>query len=488
MEVFLVKNNNKSWLGERWPVLLIAAQPLLDTLAYFTQSKAGTAAGYIRLAVMLALPLYVLLTTARKKRFFLGLAVIGVFCALHALNCWRVGYLSARYDLAYLARVAQMPLLCLSFLWLMEEEQTRLHAWRGILAAALIMALSVPLARLTGTGNVTYGEGLGYSGWVIDDNRCANSILLVTLSAFGVWYAVKTRRKWLSVLIPLAVAALFLTNGTKACYFSLFGIFAAFSGYLALSALLGKEKLNKLLLIVLVLLMIFAVVIYPYTPRYKVSRNLAKQDTTGEIEATLLAKGIDITNMSFEERFNDPTVKEVFTTYYWKYLGSLPDLIDRFGMDRVLRQYQMSTNVAKLIDTRVMKLNYAAMIWSEETDTLTKLVGVEATRVGPAGQIPNGQYDMENDWPAVFYYYGYLGTALYCGFVLYFVLRILRSLRADFKGSLTAENFTLALVLALQLGLAQFSGALVRRPNVSIYFALVLALIWYQTGRKEKAA
>ena len=46
----------------------------------------------------------------------------------------------------------------------------------------------------------------------------------------------------------------------------------------------------------------------------------------------------------------------------------------------------------------------------------------------------------------------------------------------------------LALVLALQAGLAQFSGALVRRPNVSVYFALVLALIWYQTGRKEKAA
>ena len=46
----------------------------------------------------------------------------------------------------------------------------------------------------------------------------------------------------------------------------------------------------------------------------------------------------------------------------------------------------------------------------------------------------------------------------------------------------------LALVLALQAGLAQFSGALVRRPNVSIYFALVLALIWYQTRKKEELA
>ena len=229
--------------------------------------------------------------------------------------------------------------------------------------------------------------------------------------------------------------------------------------------------------------MVFAVVIYPWTPRCRVDQHLAGKNTSGEIEATLLEKGIDITDMSFEERFENPVVREVFEHYYWKYLGALYNLGDRFGMDRVLRHYRMSTDVAKLIDTRVIKLSYAALIWAEETDSLTKLVGFEAAIVGT-----DGQYDMENDWPAVFYYYGYLGFALYVGFALWFVLRILRSLKENFKGSLTAENFTLALVLALQAGLAQFSGALVRRPNVSIYFALVLALIWYQTRKKEKTA
>lgn len=476
-------NKGKTWLREHWLVLLIAAQPLLDTLAYFTQNKAGTVSGYIRLAVLLALPVFVLLTTERKKPFFLGLVVIGAFCALHVLNGFRVGYLNPAYDVAYLVRVIQTPVLCLCFLWLLQGEQTRRQAFRGILIAALIMAVSVPLAWLTGTGNVTYGEGLGYSGWVIDDNRCANSILLVTLSTFATGCAVKTERKWLSVLIPVAVSALFLTNGTKACYFSLFVIFAAYAGYLLAEKLLLKKRLNQLLLIVLVLLMIFAVVVYPYTPRCRVNQQLAGQDTTGEIEATLLEKGIDITDMSFEERYADPVVREVFEHYYWKYLGALPDLIDRFGMDKVLRHYRMTTNVPRLIDTRVIKLSYAHLIWTEETDSLTKLVGFETTQVGT-----DGRYDMENDWPAVFYYYGYLGFALYVGFVLWFVLRILRSLRADLRGSLTAENFALALCLGLQLGLAQFSGALVRRPNVSIYFALVLALIWYQTRKKEQTA
>ena len=341
----------------------------------------------------------------------------------------------------------------------------------------------IVLAWITGTGNVTYGEGLGYSGWVIDDNRCANSILLVTLSSFAVGYALKTERRWLSVLIPLVVVTLFLTNGTKACYYGIFGIFGAYAAFLLGEKLLLKRPLKRGMLILLVGLMVFSVVIFPWTPRYRVDQHLAKSHSAGEIEATLLEKGIDVTKMSFEERYADPVVKEVFAHYYWQYLGSLPDLIDRFGMDKVLIQYRMTTDVGRLTDTRVMERSYAALIWKEETDTLTKFVGFETSRVDT-----EGDYDMENDWPAVFYYYGYLGFALYVGFILYFVLRILRTLLRDFTGSFTALNFALALTLALQLGLAQFSGALVRRPNVSIYLALILALIWYQTRGKEAEA
>ena len=478
-----MENTKKSWLGERWLVLLMAAQPLLDTMAYFTQNKNGTVAGYIRLGLLLLLPLIVLVKAERKKPWLLGYGLIGAFCLLHVLNGFRVGYRNPAYDAAYMVRVAQTPVLALSFIWYLRRQEARGQAWRGVWIAALIMALSVPAAFLSGTGNVTYGEGLGYSGWVIDDNRCANSILLVTLAAFAMGLAVQTRKGWLSALIPPAVTALFLTNGTKACYFSLFVIFGGFAVFLLAEKLLLKKPLKKLLLLLLVFLMIFAVVIYPWTPRCRVNQELAKKNTQGEIEATLLEKGIDVTKMSFEERYNDPVVREVFEHYYWQYLGALPDLIDRFGMDRGLRLYRMTTDVGKLIDTRVMERSYARLIWQVETDGLTKLVGFEAAQVGT-----DGRYDMENDWPALFFYYGYVGFALYVGFVLLFALRILRKLRQDFRGSCTAGNFTLAMALALQLGLAQFSGALIRRPNVSIYFALILALIWYQTGKGEEQA
>ena len=122
-------SKNNSWLGERWLLLLIAAQPLLDTLAYFTQNQNGTAAGYIRLAVMLALPLWVLLKAERKGPYLLGFAVIGAFCVLHVLNGFRVGYRNPVYDAVYMARVIQAPVLALSFIFLQRSWASLIYPW-----------------------------------------------------------------------------------------------------------------------------------------------------------------------------------------------------------------------------------------------------------------------------------------------------------------------------------------------------------------------
>ena len=232
-------------------------------------------------------------------------------------------------------------------------------------------------------------------------------------------------------------------------------------------------------MLVLTLLMILGVVIYPYTPRCKVSAAIAKTAASGEIEATLAEMGYDVDSMSFEERFNTPEVKEVFEYYYYRYfIGVLPDIFDRFGMDKILTYFRMTTDTARLIDTREIKIAYAALLWNE-CDGLTHWLGFEVSQLGF-----DGTHDLENDWPALYFYYGYLGLALYVGFVLFFLWRVLRQLRRDFRGSFTYENFALLLGLGLQLGLAQFSGALLRRPNVNIYLALILALIAWATRER----
>lgn len=475
-------NTKSNWFSAHWLTLLIAAQPLLDALAFWTANESGTVAGYIRLGILLLLPLWLLVRGPERGKLLLSLGVMGLYSLLHILNCARVGYLSPVYDIAYLVRVLQMPVLAVCLAILIRDESTKAQAWRGVLIAAGLTLALLLLARATGTGRYTYPEGFGYSGWVIDDNRCAHSILLVTLSGFALCAALQSRLVWLHVAVPALLTALLLTNGTKGCYAALYGLFFGFAAFLLFEKLALRRQLKRAALLSLAALMLFAALIYPYTPRAKMSEVIAKVGMPGEIETACLEKGWDITTMSPEERFANEEVREIFIHYYYLYLGVLPDLFDRFGEERVLKHYKMTTDVERLIDVRLMERSYAAMIW-EDSDLLTKLLGFEATQVGT-----DGIYDMENDWPALFYYYGPVGLGLYVLLLLAIVLRIPGALRRDWSGTLSEENLALLLVLGLQLGLAQFSGAILRRPNVSIYLALVLALIVFQTRREEKGA
>ena len=458
--------------------LLFALQPCLDALAFWTRNDSATPAGYIRLLLLVLLPLITFFTSKRKKPLIVFYTITGLFCLLHILNSYRTGYISPVYDIRYLASVVQMPVFAVCFFVMIQNEETKRAALLGVLSAAILTLLFYLLARVTNSGNVTYGEGLGYSGWVIDENRNANSTIFVILSCFCVFFALISKKNKIIFTVAFLVDLVFLCNGTKGCYFSIFAIFLMFAAYLMYQKIILKQGGNKIAILILVLLSLLSALIYPWTPRYKVTeaqRNTAR-GTQGEIEASCLEKGIDITNLSAQERFENPVVKEVFEHYYWKYLGVKPDLIDRFGMDRVLMQYRMSTNVSKLIDARVMERNYADMVF-QDSDNLTKLFGFEASEMGF-----DGVYDLENDWHAIFYYYGYLGFVLYVGFILSILTFVIKLIIQKMHGMITLELFAYLLVLFLVLGLAHFSGATLRRPNVSIWLSLILALLFYYAG------
>ena len=74
--------------------------------------------------------------------------------------------------------------------------------------------------------------------------------------------------------------------------------------------------------------------------------------------------------------------------------------------------------------------------------------------------------------------------------ILAYMWLILKRVVQDFRGTVTLENFFLLLLFFLHIGLAQFSGSVIRRPNVSIYMSLAMALICYKTTacplRKER--
>ena len=156
----------------------------------------------------------------------------------------------------------------------------------------------------------------------------------------------------------------------------------------------------------------------------------------------------------------------------------MPNMFERFTVDEIMAEYGFTTDAQTLINVRQQKSAYASLMW-KHSDALTHLFGIDVSDIWLTGSC-----DLENDWPAIFYYYGYLGFGAYLAFVAYFALLIIRRLFKNFKTAFTTDNFILLITFMLFVGLAQFSGSVLRRPNVSFYMALVLGLIYYQTRVK----
>lgn len=476
-------NNNArtAFVRNHWLMALIVMQPLLDIIAFWTKNPDGTLAGYVRLLIMVCLPLYLLFTLrgSERKSFIFWMLGIGLVCALHIANTIRTGPVSLGFDISYTAKVAQMPILAVCFMYSIKNDQTRNQAYWGLFFAAGITAAALGLSVLTGTANCTYGEGLGVSGWVIDDNRCANSIILVTLAAFSIFCAVKSDKPFVNIAVPVIAAVVLIANGTMTCYMSIFAIFIGFAVFLLLEKKIRGCNLNRLAVIALVAVAIASAAAYPLTPKYKIKQTQSDfaELTQDDFNDELGALGYDLDSMSNEEKLSNPEIHTALEDYYWKCLWIItPNMFERFDIDEIMLKYDLTTDAATLIDTRTIKNAYASLMW-DHSDTLTKLFGIDVSDIWLTGGM-----DLENDWPAIRYYYGYVGFAAYAAFILYFVYLIIRRLCRDFKGSFTADNFILLVTFALLIGLAQYSGAVLRRPNVSIYLALVLGLIHYQTA------
>ncbi len=476
-------NNNArtAFVRNHWLMALIVMQPLLDIIAFWTKNPDGTLAGYVRLLIMVCLPLYLLFTLrgSERKSFIFWMLGIGLVCALHIANTIRTGPVSLGFDISYTAKVAQMPILAVCFMYSIKNDQTRNQAYWGLFFAAGITAAALGLSVLTGTANCTYGEGLGVSGWVIDDNRCANSIILVTLAAFSIFCAVKSDKPFVNIAVPVIAAVVLIANGTMTCYMSIFVIFIGFAVFLLLEKKIRGCNLNRLAVIALVAVAIASAAAYPLTPKYKIKQTQSDfaELTQDDFNDELGELGYDLDSMSNEEKLSNPEIHTALEDYYWKCLWIItPNMFERFDIDEIMLKYDLTTDAATLIDTRTIKNAYASLMW-DHSDTLTKLFGIDVSDIWLTGGM-----DLENDWPAIRYYYGYVGFAAYAAFILYFVYLIIRRLCRDFKGSFTADNFILLVTFALLIGLAQYSGAVLRRPNVSIYLALVLGLIHYQTA------
>ena len=149
-----------------------------------------------------------------------------------------------------------------------------------------------------------------------------------------------------------------------------------------------------------------------------------------------------------------------------------PKLVERFGLERVIEKYDYSIAISDLVSNRELKVNYGLLVMDEK-NLLSHLLGFEYVDYVYDEEV----FAPENDFPAIYFSYGYVGLGMYIAFILYFVIVALRSVISE-KGKISLEKGMLGTALVLTIGSAQLSGNVLCRPNVSIYLSVMLAYLF----------
>lgn len=435
--------------------LVLISQPLLDILAYFQEGSAVSIAGYVRLVYTISIPLYTLIVLKDKKKFLTIMCVIGIFGVLHVANGFRVGYISLFADVKYMLLVLHMPILLFSFLHLYNKEDNIKQVINALKINSMVIFVVFFATYFLKSGKYTYEVyEQGWTGWYAIPN--AQSIIMVSLLPFIVFFLMKYCKKTFPIPM-LAVIFMYIENGTKSAFYGIVLILIGYFCFILFEFFVKKEgKVPLYTLSMLLLLVSFAIFAYNYSPRMflDIDEETAREEEQLELEE--------------EEEEEDKKI------VYAKYLDK--ELVARFGKARVLEAYGEEISSYTLADMRLKKRIYGKLVW-EESDILTKMVGYEYSQM----QYKDENFDLENDPHAIFYYYGYIGAGMYICMLVYFALRLLKTLIKSFKESINLFNFSILITWGLQLGLAVYTGYVLRRPNVSIYLMAIMLLLYCRT-------
>lgn len=458
---------------------LLAVQPLLDVLSYFMGQVGGTwLTTTLRMIMLAAVCLYGFAITDNRRAYYVMYGVVAGFWLLHIVNSLRVGYQDPVGDAAEFLKLVQFPLWTLSFVTFFRQRNNLDYRVVGMLAANFgIILLVIALSYVVGHPVYTYDYPdrnvfIGILGWFGVANS-QSSILTLLVPPVLLW-GLRSRRLWQFCLCCLFGFGLLYFTGTRLTYYGAILIACAF-----LVLLLFRRQ--QLLFCIPLLVALVALVAFrgmsPMVERqaltadsYSIYQEKA-DEILGEDKDYVYKEGEEIPSEILEK------ITRVYTEVYDKpglYNATLlEDLIDEFGLEAVMEQYDYATDPQTLYNSRVKKLTAMEMVWQDQ-DFLTKLVGMEYAQCHVGSHI----YDPENDLPALLYYYGYLGVGLYGIFLLYFVVICVKGLLVDWRQVLCIEFGVPAMVFAMMLAGAQFSGQVLRKPSVTVYGSVAAALLY----------
>ena len=475
---------------------LLLLQPILDIISYWASEFNFTAVTTLaRFAMFAAVMLYAFIISDRKRVYIIFAAVLGAYWIAHMIACIKSagGYVSPVTDMNNFLRTVHMPLFALAFITCFRKsDKVPKYVQLAFVGNMIIMMHSVILSYMTGTQIYTYGaSGAGLMGWAsVHNSQSAILAFAVPLILLYVYRMKKPAAFYFAALVCLV--NLFFV-GTKVDYFAIPIIVFTMLFFLIVTKEKHPAYYAALGAIVLVCLACYGTsLVNSNVDKHYTSMETKQQYVNTLVEDGLVDTGNKLPSHIDKETFDslDTRTKHDIVSIYELYAGPM---VQRFGFERVFEKYNYSLVVSEITAGRQQKRNFAQMVW-EDSDTLTKCFGYEYISLimdykttDPDGNetVQQAIFDLENDFPSVFYYSGYIGFALYLAFIGYFALLIIVGLITRFNKLFTVESGMVGVTFLLALGTSQFSGNVLRRPNASIYLSVILAYIYWLTAIRE---
>ncbi|MBE6592089.1 MAG: hypothetical protein E7646_08630 [Ruminococcaceae bacterium] len=483
-----------------WLFVLMIMQPLLDVLSYWANKGSFTSVTtLLRFAMLVAVVAVSFVISNKKKRAVFAYGIIALLFVFHAISCFRAGGYSFVSDTANYLRIAQLPIFTFCFIDVFEacpDVKKKLPMAFFVIMMIIIAVLVVSF--IVGRPEYTYTEYdkindtklyFGLQGW-FEVGNCQSAIIVLIVPMI-LYYAFNTKNELFFALCAVLSFANLYLFGTRFCYYSIFIIALSFIVSMALS----RQK-RPIPYAVLAVVMIVGALMYSQSFMYK-HLNIYTQEMSnrqdeinsevGEIEdefPDLTVEAPDLFPPESEETetseggSHSEGVEALRQAYLKIYEPYCKDMIEVYGMNRVIDVYDGTKSVLTLSDQRLKKINFAKLAW-EDSSFDCRLFGFQYKTLVHGTEV----YDLENDFQGTFYFLGYVGMSLFVAFLSYFVLRALMAIIRNPKGCFTLEFCVVGVTLILIVVAAQFSGNVLRRPNVSVYFSLFLAYIYCLTGR-----
>jgi hypothetical protein len=471
-------------------VLLLAVQPLLDVLSYFWSltGHGNLLTLGLRLGVLGVAVLYGFYRSQHKGIYWSAAGVLVLYWVIHVIFCVQAGYQDPFSDLTNYIRVVQIVAYTLCFItFLRFGEPVYRAVITGLCLNLGICALVVFLSTLTGTDPHTYSQaGLGALGWFSTTNSQSAVLSVLVPIALMAMLLYRGKGQYLLLLGATGIGfALLYFIGTRLAYASLLATAVGLPIVLALSRHWDLRKA-----VILLLCGAVSLAMYHASPMYQKlslysSAMEAKQgwaETKMEwaeesMEESMLEalEGSSNGEVSTEES-EAAKLRRLTPVYEW----CASNIVDRFGVETVIRKYNFTSNVQEITAARQQKIYFCELL-QDELPVTAKLFGMELGRMTYQGQV----YDVENDFYGIYFLYGIVGLVLLLCFIGYFLVQILLALLRDPKKYFTPMAGAIGISLIIILVYAVCTAGVLRRPNASVYLSLLLALSYYLVKIKK---